>query len=66
MSIQSACILCGNERPAEVGLGLIAWKKPLGNQRYAAIPRCKDRPACKARVEDMGEAWEVQDPEPVR
>lgn len=55
------CLLCGNSSH-DVKVGLVSWRNPVDNQRYASIPRCVDRIACRARVEANGDEWEVNDP----
>lgn len=34
-----------------------------GREPVAAIDRCQDRAACRARVEAAGQTWPVQDPQ---
>lgn len=58
---KSACLLCGLE-DHDVQMGLVSWSNPIDRQKYAAMPRCKDRAACRARVEANGDRWEVEDP----
>lgn len=57
-----ACLLCGHT-DAEVRMGLVRWADPAENGRvFDAIPRCTDRIACRARVEDENhEPWPLVD-----
>lgn len=57
------CVLCGLVGP-KVSMGLIAWQKPVGRDRFTAAPRCRDVGECKERVAVAGDEWEVRDPEP--
>lgn len=60
------CVLCGSET-AETRMQLVEWCEPVGTQRWSVIPRCTDRTACRARVEDvLGEAWPIADGTPAR
>jgi len=56
------CDLCGT-RSTDVRPGLVAWIDPA--QPYAAVDRCSDVAACRARVEAAGEPWPVREPERV-
>lgn len=53
-----SCALCGHE-DHEVTLSLVEWKVPIEGHRFDAIPRCRDRAACRLRVEASGEEWEA-------
>lgn len=55
-----SCVLCGDTSP-NVRTGLIAWQQPIGRDVFTSAPRCTDKVACRARVEALGEAWEVMD-----
>ena len=50
------CDICGH-RSLDVRPGLVAWKDPA--QPYAAVDRCEDVRACRARVEAAGDEWPV-------
>ena len=54
------CDICGDRSP-NVRAGLVAWLDPA--QPFAAVDRCEDRAACRARVEAAGDEWPVYDPE---
>lgn len=59
-----ACVLCGSET-SDRTMSLVEWIEPVGNSRYAHIPRCVDRAACRHQVEVvLGEAWPVADRTP--
>jgi hypothetical protein len=60
MNAQS-CALCGDTNPT-VRVGLVEWIEPIEEQRFAAVPRCQDRKACRERVKASGEQWEVREP----
>lgn len=62
MSHYQSCALCGISA-ADVELGIIRWKEPVGRSLFTSAPRCKDRAGCRARVEAMGEPWDVRDPD---
>lgn len=55
------CLLCGNPRPTEVRVSLARWRDP-GQGMFSTIPRCIDRAACRRRVEENGDEYEVIDP----
>lgn len=55
-----ACALCGTE-DHDVSVALVEWRLPIDSERFSAVPRCKDREACRARVQASGEEWEVRD-----
>lgn len=55
------CSLCGHTSH-DVTQGLAEWLFPEGRERFSAIPRCKNRRACRARVEEVGDEWLVWDP----
>lgn len=57
------CVLCGHEA-RDVSVGLVAWQKPVGRERFSAVPRCIQLDACRKRVEANGDAWEVRENEP--
>ena len=57
-----ACLLCGNPKPSEVRVSLARWRDPAQGM-FSAIPRCIDRKACRARVEALGDEYEVIDPD---
>jgi hypothetical protein len=55
------CLLCGRI-DGDVRVGLVAWAEPIGDRVFDAIPRCSDRVACRARVEDENhEPWPLVD-----
>ena len=54
------CLLCGAEG-APVARTVVRWVDPEPGREYAAVDRCLDRVACRARVEAAGERWEVDD-----
>lgn len=59
-----ACVLCGSET-SDRAMSLVEWTEPVGNSRYAHIPRCVDRAACRHQVEVvLGEPWPVADRTP--
>lgn len=55
------CLICGHTSK-DVAVGLAEWVEPIGRQRYSSIPRCQNRRACRARVEEIGDEWPVWDP----
>lgn len=58
MTAMHACALCGIESH-DVTIRLVEWRVPVDGHRFDAVPRCKDREACRARVEALGEEWEA-------
>lgn len=60
MNRETVCLLCGLPSK-DVAVGLVAWKNPVGRDRFDAIPRCRDRIACRSRVEASGGEWEVEE-----
>lgn len=52
------CDICA-DRSIDVRPGLVAWIDPA--QPYAAVDRCSDEQACRARVEASGETWPVKE-----
>lgn len=53
------CALCGLRAPEPtVAMGLVWWR---ADNSVDAYPRCRDRVACRERVEAKGEAWPVLD-----
>lgn len=65
MSDERVCRLCGftGTRP-DVSKTLVSWKDPGDGNLFDAIERCRDRVACRARVELAGEAWPEGHPDP--
>lgn len=63
MTVKLPCVLCGAE-DTDTRIGIVAWRTPIGTERYSAIPRCREREACRTRVEATGGAWEIYDPLP--
>lgn len=55
------CMLCG-DTSYDVETGLVEWRTPRGKDRFTSLPRCRNRRACRARVEEVGDEWEVWDP----
>ena len=49
------CLLCGSER--DVSMALARYR----DGTYGSIPRCKDALACRRRVEDAGQEWDIDD-----
>ena len=67
--MSEACALCGDR--GDVLHGIIAIRPEYQTGRvFEVIPTCRDRRACRARVEASGEPWTVDDrisrPEPQR
>lgn len=60
MNRETTCLLCG-ATSHDVATALVAWRNPVGRDRFAAIPRCRDRAACRGRVEAAGEPWELEE-----
>lgn len=52
-----ACLICGD--PRDTRFALVRWKT---EPSYTVGRRCRDRAACRARLEAQGETWEVDDP----
>lgn len=57
------CLLCG--AAGDVAVALVAWLEPdpLHGKMFDSIPRCRDRQACRARVEALptDNVWLVRD-----
>jgi hypothetical protein len=66
MSEKATCALCEIEgHDADVRLSLVRWVEPIGDE-WEAVDRCRDRIACRIRVETpgpdgSGRAWPVID-----
>ena len=59
MSLPSACLLCGQVAP-DVRMALVHWREPdSAGDVWGAIPRCRDRSACRERVAALGEEWPI-------
>jgi hypothetical protein len=54
------CLLCGHTS-RDVTVGLVKWVEPLGREKFSAIPRCRNRRACRARLEEIGDEYPVWD-----
>lgn len=50
------CALCGRTG-AGIERALVHWIEALPGMSWAHVPRCTDRPACRARVEGSGQSW---------
>ena len=61
--IAQTCVLCGTQA-SDVAMRLIAWKQPIGRDRYTAAPRCRDLSECRTRVEALNESWDVAERAP--
>ena len=59
----AACLLCGAE-DQETRVQLVEWFNPQAGHPFDHLPRCVDRPGCRARVEAAGQRWEVNDGTP--
>jgi hypothetical protein len=55
----NACVICGHE--SDVAVSLIEWAEPINERRFDSVPRCRDREACRLRLEAIGETWPVAD-----
>ena len=55
------CALCHTASP-DVAVALIRYREPdeEGN-RFGRLPGCRDRTACRARVEAAGRTWPLDD-----
>jgi hypothetical protein len=55
------CAICG-DTSLDVLLGIVAWK-PTDERHvtggFEAVPRCRDRIACRRRVELAGKPWPI-------
>lgn len=60
MSEPLRCVLCDATGP-DVAVSLVWWKE-LAYQAVDAAPRCRDRAACRKRVEAAGKDWPVLEP----
>ena len=60
MNRETTCLLCGTTSH-DVSVGLVRWLEPVGRDRFGAVPRCKDKMACRSRVEGSGAEWDVVD-----
>jgi len=60
MNRDTTCLLCGIPSK-DVAVGLVAWRNPVNRDKYGAIPCCRDRVACRGRVEAAGEEWELEE-----
>ena len=56
----TTCLLCGIVS-ADVRVGLIAWRNPIGRDRFTAAPRCRDKMSCRDRVEASGDSWDLEE-----
>jgi len=53
------CALCGHTGN-DVATGVVAWKQ-LVERPFETAERCRDREACRKRVELVGDVWPVED-----
>ena len=60
MNRETTCLLCG-ATGKDVAIGLVRWADPVGRDVFGSIPRCRDKAACRDRVEAAGEQWDVLD-----
>ena len=60
------CVICGFESSSrlDVALSLAHWSEPLAGRIYDAVPRCRDRAACRARCEAAGDLWPIDGHQP--
>ena len=58
MNGPGSCLLCGAE--GDTRIGLVEWMVPV-TATWAAIPVCRDREACKARVSLLDEPWPLRE-----
>ena len=56
----TTCLLCG-VISGDVKVGLIAWRNPIGRDRFTAAPRCRDKMSCRDRVEAAGDSWDLEE-----
>jgi hypothetical protein len=57
------CALCGAESD-RVRSALVEYTDAIRaglGRPYDVVPRCDDRPACRRRVEAIGEVWPLND-----
>lgn len=57
---RETCVLCG-ATGSDVRMRLVHWRDAPPGMSYSHVPRCEDRQACRARVEDQGEPWPLVD-----
>jgi len=58
------CLLCGSETE-DRAMAFVEWREPVGNQIWSHIPICRDRAACRSRVETvLEEPWPLRDGTP--
>jgi hypothetical protein len=60
MIVLAVCALCGDEKPYGIRTQLVDWKEP-NPEPFSAVPRCDDRTACRARVQERDEPWLVRE-----
>lgn len=57
------CVICGAEG-YDVLPSLAKLSKPGPDGPYQTVTRCKDSSGCRARCEDQGDAWPIDDSTP--
>ena len=56
----TTCYLCGHSGH-DVRVALARFRQPVDGELFGSMPRCQDAAACRQRVEQSGEAWELAD-----
>ena len=51
------CAICGHPEPRDLGTSLAHWRDALPGMAYEHIAACRDRAACRARVQAQGDLW---------
>ena len=51
------CALCGHPDKRDLGTSLAHWRDAPPGMAYEHITACRDRDACRARVQAQGDLW---------
>jgi hypothetical protein len=51
------CQLCGNPDKRDLETTMVHWTNAPAGMSYSHVTACRDRAACRARVEASGKPW---------
>lgn len=57
MTERDVCRICGHTDKRDLGTSLAHWKVSLPGMAYEHVLACRDREACRARVQAQGDIW---------
>ncbi len=57
MNDRPVCAICNHPDPRDLSVSLVHWRDAPAGMAYEHVERCRDRDACRRRLEDQGDVW---------